>query len=155
MLCGDSASARWASSRRCPATPSPTGSGATACARWRLIRGDEAPLRPRASREGLSARLELPEGVSGPQLERALSLLVDRLLADPARRGRSLRRVRLGARLAGGGGWRAESTLREASVSPQRLSLALAPKLSELPVPLSPSSCGCSPPDRRRATSSR
>ncbi len=100
-----------------------------------LIHGDEPPLRPRRPRDELTARLELPEGVSGPQLERALSLLIDRLLAHPARRGRSLRRVRMSARLAGGGGWRAESALRRASVSPERLGLVLAPKLSELPGP--------------------
>jgi hypothetical protein len=100
-----------------------------------LIRGDEPPLRPRRPREELTAGLELPEGASGPQLERTLSLLIDRLLAHPDRRGRSLRRIRLAVRLAGGGGWRAESTLREASVSPERLGLALTPKLSELPGP--------------------
>jgi protein ImuB len=100
-----------------------------------LIRGNEPPLRPRSPREELTAGLELPEGAFGPQLERALSLLIDRLLAHPARRGRSLRRVRLAARLASGGGWRADATLREASVSSERLGLALAPKLSELPGP--------------------
>jgi protein ImuB len=100
-----------------------------------LIHGDEVPLRPRRPRDELTASLELPEGVSGPQLERGLSLLIDRLLAHPARGGRSLRRVRLSARLASGGGWRVEVSLRQASVSPERLGLALAPKLEGLPGP--------------------
>ncbi len=101
----------------------------------RLARGKEEPLRPRAPHEDLFERLELPEAVSGPQLERALALLVDRLLASPARRGRSLRRLRLAARLAGGGSWRTAAALRQASADPQRLRLALEPKLSELPGP--------------------
>ncbi len=80
-------------------------------------------------------RLELHEAISGPQLERALSLLVDRLLAHPARRGRSLRRLRLGVRLAGGGSWRSVVAMRRASADPTRLRLALLPKLDELPGP--------------------
>jgi protein ImuB len=83
----------------------------------------------------VSESLELPEAVSGPQLEHALSLLVARLLANPGRRGRSLRSLRIAARLAGGGGWRADVPLRRATTSPERLRLALAPRLGELPGP--------------------
>ena len=68
--------------------------------------GRAAAPAPRRARSWCE-RLELPEAASGPQLERALELLIDRLLAQPERRGRSLRRLRLGARLAGGGSWRA------------------------------------------------
>ena len=67
--------------------------------------------------------------------KRALELLVDRLLARRDRKGRSFRRLRLEARLAAGGGWRSEATLRQASVDPLRLRLALVPKLGELPAP--------------------
>jgi protein ImuB len=101
----------------------------------RMARGEEGPLRPRARPEPLVERLELPEGCLGTQLERALRLLVDRLLAHPGRRGRALRRLRLGAQLAGGGGWGAEVALREASADRDRLGLALVPKLEELPGP--------------------
>jgi len=101
----------------------------------RMARGEEVGLRPRPRLEPLVERLELPEGCLGTQLERALRLLVDRLLAHPGRRGRTLRRLRLGAQLAGGGGWGAEVTLREASADPDRLRLALVPKLEELPGP--------------------
>jgi protein ImuB len=101
----------------------------------RAARGDEPPLRPRRRGEDLVERLELPEACSGTQLGQALEMLVDRLLAHPARRGRTLRRLRLGALLAGGGSWRAESTLREASADRDRLRLALSPKLAELPGP--------------------
>ena len=48
------------------------------------------------------------------QLERALVLLVDRLLARRERRGRTLRAVVLGARLVEGGTWRERVVFREA-----------------------------------------
>jgi protein ImuB len=101
----------------------------------RLARAEEGQLRPRRRGEILAERLELPEACSGQQLERALGLLIDRLLANPGRRGRSFRSVRLAARLIGGGSWRVEVTLRVASADRERLGLALAPKLDELPGP--------------------
>jgi nucleotidyltransferase/DNA polymerase involved in DNA repair len=103
----------------------------------RMARGEEEPLRPRRRHEDLAERLELPDGYSGQQLEQALVLLIDRLLANPARRDRSLRRLRLGARLAGGGSWRAEVALRRASAERERLRLALVPKLGEMSGPAS------------------
>ena len=101
----------------------------------RLARGGDEPLRPRRAHEEIECRLGLPEAASGEQLARALGLLVERLLAHPARRGRTIRRLRLEARLAGEGGWRSEVTLRSAAVDPERLRLALAPRLAELPGP--------------------
>jgi protein ImuB len=101
----------------------------------RMTRGVERPLGPRSPRPELVQELELPEAASGMQLERTLALLVDRLLADPRRGGRGFRRLRLFARLAAGGGWRADATLRSSSSDRTRIRLALAPKLSELPAP--------------------
>lgn len=101
----------------------------------RIARGVEEPLRPRRPFEELAVRLELPEAASGQQLDRALELLVDRLLAHPLRAERTFRRLRLEARLAGGGGWRTELSLRSASADRTRLLLALAPKLASLPAP--------------------
>jgi protein ImuB len=103
----------------------------------RMARGEDEPLRPRDPHETLVETVELPEAAAGPQLDRALALLVDRLLADPARRGRTVRSLRLGARLAGGGGWRREVPLRRPSASPELLRVALSPKLLELPGPAS------------------
>ena len=103
----------------------------------RMARGDDEPLRPRGLQVALVAVVELPEATAGPQLERALALLVDRLLADPGRKGRMVRALRLGARLAGGGGWRREVALRRPSASPELLRVALSPRLVELPGPAS------------------
>src|SRR5215217_3161366 len=64
-----------------------------------LARGRDRPLRPRTPAERLEERLDLPESASGPQLERALGLLIDRLLARRERRGRTMRGAVLAAAL--------------------------------------------------------
>jgi protein ImuB len=101
----------------------------------RIARGADEPLRPRRPHEELTERIALPEAVSGPQLERALGLLIDRMLARRSRGGRTIRRLRLEANLAAGGGWRAEVALRSASASAERLRLSLEPRLANLPAP--------------------
>jgi protein ImuB len=100
-----------------------------------LARGRDAPLRPRRAVERLEEGLELPESASGPQLEQALGLLIDRALARRGRRGRTLRAVVLAAALVGGGTWRVRVTFREALADPRRMRLALVPRLSDLPAP--------------------
>jgi protein ImuB len=101
----------------------------------RLCRGEEEPLRPRIPHEEIAEEIELPEGTAGRQLDRALELLVDRLLALPRRRGRTLLGLRLGARLAAGGSWSVEQGLGRPSASPPVLRNLLAPRLGELPGP--------------------
>ncbi len=101
----------------------------------RLARGADEPLRPRQPHDEIECRLGLGEAASGQQLERALGLLVERLLAHPARAGRTIRRLRIEARLAGAGGWRSEITMRSASDNSDRLLLVLTPRLAELPGP--------------------
>jgi protein ImuB len=101
----------------------------------RLARGEDEPLQPRPVREAIAVELELPEAVSGQQLERSLELLISRLLAHGERRGRTLRSLRLSARLAAGGGWRRQVALRRASADRTRLADALLPHLTLLPAP--------------------
>ena len=100
-----------------------------------LARGRDTPLRPRAAAERLEEALELPEAGSGAQLEHALGLLIDRLVARRERRGRTFRAVVLSASLVEGGTWRLRMTFREAHADPRRMRLALAPRLAELPAP--------------------
>ena len=100
-----------------------------------LAKGKDSPLRPRVPSESLQEVLELPESALGPQLERALGLLIDRVLARPERRGRSLRAVVLSAALVGGGTWRSRLTFREALADPRRMRLALNGRLTDLPAP--------------------
>jgi protein ImuB len=100
-----------------------------------LALGQDSPLEPRRPPEPVKERLELPEAASGPQLERALELLVARVLSRPERRGRTLRSLGIAARFVEGGTWRTRATLRSASADAARLQLVLAPKLAELPAP--------------------
>jgi protein ImuB len=100
-----------------------------------LANGDDAPIEPRRPPEPVSERIDLPEAVFGQQLERALDLLIARVLARKERRGRSLRALAISARFVAGGTWRLPITLRHASADPERIRLALAPRLGDLPAP--------------------
>jgi protein ImuB len=100
-----------------------------------LACGEDLPLVPRRPPEPVAERLDLPEAASGQQLERALDLLVARVLARRERRGRSLRALAVSARFVAGGTWRVAVTLRNASADPERILTALGPKLGELPAP--------------------
>ena len=100
-----------------------------------LAHGRDTPLRPRPPRERLQETLELEESASGQQLERALGLLIDRLLARPARRGRTLRVAVVSARLIEGGTWRERVVFREPLADPARMLMVLAGRLALLPAP--------------------
>ena len=109
--------------------------GAAGVLAHRLACGEDDPLVPRRRDERLHESIELPESASGPQLERALELLLDRLLARPERRGRTVRAMTLAARLAEGGTWRERVVFREALSEPGRMRLALSGRLVALPSP--------------------
>jgi protein ImuB len=101
-----------------------------------LAGGGDGALRPRPASEFLRESLSLPEAASGIQLEHALGLLIDRLLARRERRGRTLRTVALSAVLVEQGGtWRRQVVFREALADPVRMRLALVPHLSLMPAP--------------------
>jgi protein ImuB len=103
----------------------------------RLARGDDgACVEPRKAPAELVETLSFPEPVANElTLVRALAALVERVLARPERAGRAPRQLSLSAKLVGGGSWRSSLTLREPTAEPDRLRLALAPKLAELPAP--------------------
>ena len=104
---------------------------------WRLANGEgDARVTARRPPAEIAEALEFPEPVANElTLARALSALLDRLLARDERGGRMPRRVAVSARLVGGGSWRRAVTLREPTAERTRLRQALAPKLSELPAP--------------------
>ena len=109
--------------------------GAAGVLAYDLARGCDTPLCPRLREDRLEELLQLGEPNSGPALERVLGLLVDRLLARPQRRGRTLRAVVLSARLIERGSWHERVVLREALADPRRLRLALGVRLALLPAP--------------------
>src|SRR3954453_527254 len=100
-----------------------------------LTRGRDTPLEPRRPFAPVVERLDLPEAASGQQLERALELLIARVLARRERRGRSLRGLAVSARFVAGGTWRTSVTLRHASADPARIRIVLAQRVAELPAP--------------------
>jgi protein ImuB len=101
----------------------------------RLACGYDTPLRPRIVEDRLEEGMEVGDVASGPVLERVLGILVDRLLAAPGRRGRTLRAVTLAARLVGEGTWRERVVFRQALSDPRRMRLALYSRLALLPAP--------------------
>jgi nucleotidyltransferase/DNA polymerase involved in DNA repair len=109
--------------------------GAPGLTAWELARGGGDAPAPRRPMQRLRERLDLPESASGPALERALALLVDRLLARRERRGRSIRAAVLEATLVEGGTWRERTVFREALADAARMRLVLAPRLQALPAP--------------------
>lgn len=101
-----------------------------------LANGRDSELRPRPASEFLREVLELPEAASGIQLQRALELLIGRLLARRERRGRTFRSVVISAVLVEQGGtWRERVVFRESLSDPVRMRLALVPKLALMPAP--------------------
>jgi len=103
----------------------------------RLARGEDELLvcHLRGPREELVEEVELPEGTAGDRLERALELLIDRLLAAPQRKERTLLGLRLGALLSDGGSWSVDQGLGRPTASARVLRAVLAPRLEALPAP--------------------
>ncbi|HSJ94544.1 MAG TPA: hypothetical protein VK896_10975 [Gaiellaceae bacterium] len=112
--------------------------GREAAEAWRIVTGEEGPrVEGRRPASEIVEELEFPEAVGNElTLRHALAALLDRLLARPERGGRAPRKVAVSARLVGGGSWRRALTLREATAEPDRLRLALGPKLAELTAPV-------------------
>jgi protein ImuB len=105
---------------------------------WSLARGEQdGRVAPRQPPARLVETLEFPDAVGQElTLRRGLGVLIDGLLARPERAGRPPRKLALWARLVGGASWRRAVTLREPTADPERLRLALGPKLAELPAPV-------------------
>jgi protein ImuB len=101
----------------------------------RLASGDEEPLVPRLVEDSLEESVSVGEANSGEVLQRMLEVLVDRLLARPERRGRTLRAVALSAHLTEDGTWREHVVFRQALCDARRICLALSLRLSLLPAP--------------------
>jgi DNA polymerase-4/protein ImuB len=68
-------------------------------------------------------------------LHGTLYRLVERALSRPARRGRSVSGVRLGAHLEGGGSWFVETVLREPTSERERIAAPLRAKMAISPPP--------------------
>src|SRR5881398_1630827 len=105
---------------------------------WSLARGGAASrVRGRRPPAELAETLAFPEAVGNElTLRRALGALIETALGRPERRDRFVRKVALTAVIVGGGSWRRSLTLREPSADADRIRVALAPRLAELPAPV-------------------
>ena len=100
-----------------------------------LALGHDTQLRVRRVEDRLGESMELADANSGLLLARTLGVLVDRLLARPERRGRTIRALVLSARLIDRGTWRERVVLREAISDPKRILDGLTAPLGLLPAP--------------------
>jgi protein ImuB len=101
-----------------------------------LALGHDAPLRPRRLEDRLEESLELCGTSSQEALERALDLLLERLLLRRERRGRAVRAMSLSARLAERGTWCERVVFRQAHSDRRAMRLALGMRLTLLPAPV-------------------
>jgi len=101
----------------------------------RLALGHDTPLQVRRVEDRLQESMKLAQENSGLLLQRTLGVLVDRLLARPERRGRTIRALILSAELVERGTWREHVVLREAMAASERILLALSGPLGTLPEP--------------------
>ena len=94
------------------------------------------PVRPWHRPQPIRVSLEFPNPVGLTQtLHGALNRLTERALSRPARRGRSVTGVRMGAHLEGGGSWFVETVLREPTSQRERIAAPLRAKMAISPPP--------------------
>ncbi|HET9948553.1 MAG TPA: hypothetical protein VFQ22_06505 [Longimicrobiales bacterium] len=94
------------------------------------------PVRPWHRPRPIRVSLEFPSPVGMVDtLHGALDRLVERALSRPARRGRSVTGVRMGAHLEGGGSWFVETVLREPTVRRESITGPLRAKMAISPPP--------------------
>jgi len=94
------------------------------------------PVRPWHRPRPIRVSLEFSNPVGLVEtLHGALDRLAERALSRPARRGRSVACVRLGAHLEGGGSWFVEAVLREPTAQRERIAAPLRAKMAISPPP--------------------
>jgi len=94
------------------------------------------PVRPWHRPRPIRISLDFPTPIGLVEtLHGALDRLVERALARPARRGRSVTAVRMGAHLEGGGSWFVETVLREPTSDRERIAAPLRAKMAISPPP--------------------
>jgi len=93
-------------------------------------------VRPFHCPRPIRVSLDFPAPVGLTEtLHGALDRLVERALSRPARRGRSVAAVRLGAYLEGGGSWFVEAVLREPTSEREKIAFPLRGKMAISPPP--------------------
>lgn len=101
-----------------------------------LAIGYDEPLHPRTVEDRLEESMGLGDANSQQALERTLEMLIDRLLARPERRRRTIRAVNLAASLVECGTWSERVVFRQATSDRDKMRLALSLRLVLLPAPV-------------------
>ncbi len=102
-----------------------------------LARGERIdPVRPLHRPLPIRVSLDFPSPVGDRDaLHRGVSRLLERGLARPERRGRSIRGLRAGGHLEGGGSWQVEATLRDPAARRDSLAFPLNGRIALAPPP--------------------
>jgi protein ImuB len=102
-----------------------------------LARGERIdPVRPLHRPRPIRVSLDFPAPVGERQaLYRGVDRLLERGLARPERKGRSIRALRTGGHLEGGGSWQVEATLREPLAFREALASPLQGRIALHPPP--------------------
>ena len=94
------------------------------------------PVRPRRPARPVRVALDFPDPVGQVEiLHGALDRLLERALARPERRGRSVAAVRVGGRLEGSGSWTVDVVLREPTARKESLAYSLKARIGLVPPP--------------------
>lgn len=94
------------------------------------------PVRPRRHVRPVCVSLDFPAPVGQLEmLHAAVDHLLERGLARPARRGRSVRGIRLGAKLEDGRSWSVRAILREPTSTKKTLGFVLRSRIALYPPP--------------------
>jgi len=92
------------------------------------------PVRPLHRPKPIRVSLDFPSPAGRTEtLHGALSQLLEKALSRPARRGRSVRSVRLRAHLEGGGSWSVEVVLREPTAHKEPMAFSLRSRMAISP----------------------
>jgi len=101
------------------------------------------PVRPLHRARPVRASLDFPAPIGQLEmLHAAIDHLLERGLAQPARRGRSVRGIRLGAALEDGGSWSVRTILRDPTSRKTRLGFVLRSRIALSPPPRAVESLG-------------
>lgn len=109
--------------------------GAIGLDAYELCHGACQALKTREAKDLVVAKLELEEANSGPQLQHALSLLLDQIHAKKQLNGLLLQTILLEAKLVNGGSWQHQVVFRKPTRDRETLQIATAPHLNEIPAP--------------------
>lgn len=94
------------------------------------------PVRPWRPARPVRVALDFPDPVGQVEIiHGALDRLLERALARPERRGRSVAAVRVGGRLEGSGSWTVDVVLREPTARKESLAYSLKTRIGLVPPP--------------------